>query len=184
MTFIDPLKCENHRGTETQRGHRASRPHRNHEGTKTRRKHKARSIIRRGPGSRAARGRWERVQPRTQASGSAPTPSGPRSRRAQASPLALIKDPRSSRYECGETDAPCASAGVKTVWDERSRSEQAGFAPGGGDHRIAGVSAVPLRAASLKQVPLLCGLRVFVVATALASVPSVPLWFGRCDGSA
>ena len=70
-----------------------------------------------------------------------------------------------------------ASAGTKAVWDERLRSEQAAFAPGVGDHQIAGVAAAPLRAPSSTQVPLLCVLRAFVVATKWTSVSSVPLWF-------
>ncbi len=88
--------------------HRATRPRRNHEDTKTRRHHNAHSIIRRGPGRRAARDRWAWRPLRARAPVTAPRPSGLRSRRAQASPLALIRSSRSSRYECGGTDAPLA----------------------------------------------------------------------------
>ena len=77
-----------------------------------------------------------------------------------------------------------ASAGGKSDRDGCLHPERSGFSPGAGDHRIAGVAAVPLQATLPKQVPLLCVLRVFVVATVFASVSSVSLWFARCDGSA
>ena len=165
------------------REHRATRPRRNHEDTKTRRHHKDPSIVRRGPHRRAAGDRCAEPLSRTTAFVPAVRPSGLRSRRAQASPLTMfglgwgLEQSRSSRYECGGTDAPCASDGVKTVWDERSRSEQTGFATGAGDHRIAGVAAAPHRATSPTQGTLLCVLCVFVVATVVHSVSSVTLWF-------
>jgi hypothetical protein len=49
-----------------------------------------------------------------------------------------------------------ASAGAKIVWDERLRSEQTIFAPGAGDHRIAGVAAAPLQVPLFTQESPLC----------------------------
>jgi hypothetical protein len=95
-----------------------------------------------------------------------------------------LKRRRSSRHDHGGTDAPCASAGGKSDRDGCLHPERSGFSPGAGDHRIAGVAAAPLRATSSPQVSHLCVLRVFVVATILRSVCSVPLWFARCGGSA
>jgi hypothetical protein len=57
--------------------------------------------------------------------------------------------------------AASASAGAKTVWDERLRSEQTGFAPGAGDHRIAGVAAAPFQATSPTPAALPLRLCVF-----------------------
>jgi hypothetical protein len=169
MTFIDIAKDEpqRHRDTERAQSRVSSQPRR-HEDTK---ESQSSLDYRRGPGRRAAVDRWERMQPRTQASGAAPTPSGPRSRRARASPLTLIKVPRSSRYECGGTDAPCASAGGKSDRDGCLHPERSSFPPGAGDHRIAGVAAAPLRATSPTEVSPLCDSFVFFVSS----------WLRRCS---
>ena len=52
--------------------------------------------------------------------------------------------------------APGASVGGKPGCDERSRSEQSGFLPAGGDRRIAGCSAVNLRHCRHSCLAIIC----------------------------
>ncbi len=159
----DPSHPANHRDTEnTEPPTRVFEPHRNstrrHEVAESQRhkENRGNSIVRRGPGRRAARDRWVEPLPRTQALVAASRATGPRSRRAQASPLTLIRDSRSRRYEYGGTDAPCASAGGKPDRDGCSHPERSGFSPEGRRLRIAGISAGSLQATYLTQVSGLC----------------------------
>jgi len=116
---------------------------------------------RRGPDRRrtTAGDRWAGSSLRTQAFVAVARSSGLRSRRAQASPLPsspvvrwiapllpLKKKSRRNRR------APGALAGGKHGCDERSRSEQTGFSPVGGDRQIADVSAVNPRHCRIKDV--------------------------------
>ena len=99
--------------------------------------------------------------------------------------------------------APGASAGGKYGCDERLRSEQSGFLPAGGDHQIAGCSAVnprhcrivsattslrlcvfaPLRFIGWagNSAPLRLCASAFLPSVFLLCV-SVSLWFSRCLG--
>ncbi len=176
--------------TETQRRHRASCRRRNHEDTKTRRNHKATRLPARSrpPGGQGPVGRAAAPNASVRSSDSPHRPALSESAGlasqtfsdwAGSQTLALEQArPRRNRR------AASASAGGKSDRDGCLHPERSGFSPGAGDLRIAGVAAAPLQATSPTQVSLLCVLRVFVVATVLASVSSVPLWFARCDGAA
>ena len=161
---------------------------------------------RRGPDRRrtTAGDRWAGSPLRTQAFVAVARSSGLRSRRAQASPLPsspvvrwiapllpLKKKSRRNRR------APGALAGGKHGCDERSRSEQTGSSPVGGDRKIADVSAVNRRHCRIKDaiwaIWVICGqfaraggrpsclcVFVFAMSSVFFSVSlSVPLWFTR-----
>ncbi len=118
----------------------------------------------RGPGRRrtTAGNRWTGPSFRTQTSVTMARSSGPRSRRAQASPLLCPRcwmgrhPPFPNRREVRRNRrAPGASVGGKHGCDERSRSEPTGFPPVVGDRKIADVSAVNLgNEASRRPQPL------------------------------
>ncbi len=84
-----------------------------------------------------------------------------------------------------ERRAPGAPAGAETVWDERLRSDQTGFAPGAGDRdRRRFRHTTPGNLVTAGTTPLrLCvsaPLRFFLCVSLCVSVP---LWFFRCLGS-
>ena len=124
----------------------------------------------RGPSRRrtTAGDHWAGSPLRTLAFVAVARSSGLRSRRAQASPLPSSPVVRwmapplpKKRKNRRNRRAPGTSAGGKHGCDERSRSDQTGSSPVGGDRKIADVSAVNRRHCRIKDaiwaIWVICG---------------------------
>jgi len=123
-------------------------------------------VVERRPGTAGPDNRFGRKRP-ARCHGPAACAQGERRPRHSSSP---VPGWRALHFhtgeERGETDAaPGASAGGKHGCDERSRSEQTGFPPVGGDRQIADCSAVtPRQRPSMNLSAFICVICGFSVA--------------------